>query len=78
MFAFMKLHDNDENKNDYNENEDENEKKDYTITTSIDLGLYMDTNKVNIKSVSVWWPKQHLKLNTELKKALLIKKWVTV
>ena len=47
MFAFMRLHDN------YNENEDENEKKDYTITTPIDLGLYMDPNKVNIKSVSV-------------------------
>ena len=53
MFAFMRLHDNDENKNDYNENEGENEKKDYTITALIDLGLYMDTNKVNIKSVSV-------------------------
>ena len=46
----------------HNENEDEM-KKDYIDTTQIDLGLDMDTNMVNIRSVSVWWY-LHLLSNT--------------
>ena len=30
-------------------------KKDHINTLKVDLGLDMDTNIVNIKSVSVWW-----------------------
>ena len=45
----------------HNENENKNEKIDRTDTTLADLGLDMDTNIVNIKSVEVWWClKQHL------------------
>ena len=70
----------------HHENEDENGKKD----RKIDLDLNVDTNLVNIKSVSVWWclyvlsnteatfEAQFMKKlgNTEadLKKALLLKK----
>ena len=39
----------------YNQNEDENEKIEHIYTTKIDLGLDMDTNIVNIKSVSLSW-----------------------
>ena len=37
----------------HNENENKNEKIDLTDTTLADLGLDMDTNIVNIKSVEV-------------------------
>ena len=39
----------------YNQNEDENEKIEHIYTTKIDLGLDMDTNIVNIKSISLSW-----------------------
>ena len=39
----------------HNENRDENEKKGHIGTTQIDLGLDIETNIVNIKSVLVWW-----------------------
>ena len=38
----------------YNENEDENEKKSLRYDTN-DLGLDMDTNIVNIRSITIWW-----------------------
>ena len=30
-------------------------KTDHIDTTKIDLSIVMDTNKVNIKSLSIWW-----------------------
>ena len=36
-------------------NHNENEDTDRIDTTQIDLGLSMDTNIMNINSVSVWW-----------------------
>ena len=37
---------------DHDENKDENEKKYYINTAQVDQGLEIDTNIVNIKSVS--------------------------
>ena len=36
-------------------NHNENKDTDRIDTTQIDLGLSMDTNIMNINSVSVWW-----------------------
>ena len=43
------------NNEDGDENQIDTKKTDHIDTTWIDLGLYMDTNVVNIKSVSVLW-----------------------
>ena len=37
-------------------------KIDHIDTTYIDLGLYVGTNIVNIKSVLVWWCSMHEKV----------------
>ena len=40
----------------HNENEDEDEKQiDHIDTTWTGLGLEINTNILNIKSISVWW-----------------------
>ena len=39
----------------HNENEEENERRSHRYYINRPIGLDMDTNIINIRSVSVWW-----------------------
>ena len=50
-------------------------KKDHIDATSIDLGLGMDINIVNVESVSLWWCLYVLSSTWATFEAKVMKKW---